>query len=401
MTPQQLQLQIQQLSNALGGMNGRVQQLAQENERLRQTVTETKILTEALKNTSFSPGPSPIGGDFRARKTFAKAWGGAGYVSLDNIEGRFVPYDLFVEIPIAGDSSQSVNGTLSVDIAGPFVAVKRYAAFLSQYKYQVQFSNGTKATFNGRSFGRWRGISSNTDVNDAMRAFDQLSQYQPMISGAIYNGTDIIPVLNPAAVNPGSVDPTNTLPNFPGTGRPLVVSPTSMSSGRSMGFDGTVAIVPQGAQFNRQNIPVPTSLWVDQFNGAVELGCYDVFEPGEQIVATVTPTHPNNPAFGNIQSLVALNADYAFDPATGAANNNPLPVGNWPWIQGQFDGHEGINDETLLGDTSVDVDRVIRVPAGILVIGYMGFRIIQAPGRQLSVVQCSAWRSVKATIHKS
>lgn len=378
--PHPFQVQLQQLSGAVGSMQNQINRLAQENATLRNTATEAHIIAQTLKDVKVSAVNSSTPGDFKARRSYAKAWGGSSYVSLDSIQGRFVPYDLFVEIPIANGSTTALQGTLKVSMEGPFVAARRYAVFLSRAVYEVTFLNGTKATFKGRTNGRFRGVASNTDVSDAIAAFDQVNQYQPTYLNAVYNGATIIPAQNPVGVNQNSTDPTNMLPNFPGTGRPLVVSPLSMSGGRSMTFDGTIAIQPQGAQFNRQNIPVPSSLWSDNFNGPVDLSCYDVFEPSEELLVTVNPLHVNNPPFGNISSLVALNNAYAFNAATGVAANNPLPVGNWPWLAGQFDGHEGINDETLVGDTSVDVDRVVRTFDGTLILGYMGFRIIAAPG---------------------
>ncbi len=378
--PHPFEVKLQQMSSALGAMQGQVQKLAQENATLRKTATEAHILASTLKDIKVSAVNSSTPGDFKARRAYAKAWGGSSYVSLDSIQGRFVPYDEFVEIPIPNGQATAVQGVMKVSMEGPFVAARRYAVFLSRAVYQVTFLNGTTATFKGRTNGRFRGVGSNTDVSDAINAFKQISQYQPSYLGAVYNGANIIAVENPAGVNPNSTDPTNLLPNFPGTGRPIVVSPLSMSGGRSMTFDGTIAVQPQGAQFNRQNIPIPSSLWTDGFNGPVDLSCYDVLEPSEEIIFTVNPLHVNNPPFGNVSGLVALNADYTYDNTTGVAANDPLPVGNWPWLASQFDGHEGINDETLVGDTSVDVDRVVRTYDGTLIIGYMGFRIIAAPG---------------------
>ncbi len=380
--PSSIQAAFQAMSNKIASMEKNLIQLGQANQNLARVANEAKIMAETLKNVQMSPMGGSVNADFKSKVAHAKAWGGGSYVSLGEIKGRFVPFDTFVEIPIPNDASSAIEGTLKVSMEGPFVAARRYAVFLSQYSYQVTFSNGTTAVFKGRTNGRFRGVSSNTDVCDALRAFEQLNQYQPSYLGAVYDSATpgIIPVGNPAGVNPSSTDPTNLLPNFPGTGRPLLVSPLSMSAGRSMTFDGTIAIEPQGAQFRRQNIPVPSSLWNDGDNGPVDLACYDVLEPGEEVIVRVNPLHINNPAYGNISSLVALNANYAFNAATGVAANNPLPVGSWPFLQGQFDGHEGINDETLLGDTSVEVDRVVRIADGVLVIGYMGFRIIAAPG---------------------
>lgn len=375
-----LQAALQSMSNKMASMDQRLVQLGQENQRLARVANEAKIIAETLKNVQVSPMGGSVNADFKSKVAYAKAWGGGSYVSLGEIKGRFVPFDTFVEIPIPNDASSAIEGTLKVSMEGPFVAARRYAVFLSQYSYQVTFSNGTTAVFKGRTNGRFRGVSSNTDVCDALRAFEQPNQYQPSYLGAVWDGSAALPVGNPAGVNPASTDPTNMLPNFPGTGRPLLVSPLSMSGGRSMNFDGTIAIEPQGAQFRRQNIPVPSSLWNDGENGPVDLACYDVLEPGEEVIVRVNPLHINNPAYGNISSLVALNANYTYNSATGVAANDPLPVGSWPFLQSQFDGHEGINDETLLGDASVDVDRVVRIADGVLVIGYMGFRIIAAPG---------------------
>ena len=371
---------LQQLSGAVGALTSQVKALGQKNQELEMAITRANAAYEALKNIQISPVNSSVPGDFKARRAYAKGWGGAGYASLDQIKGRFIPFDEFVEINIADGVSSAIEGVLKVSMEGPFVAARRYAVFQSRVTYQVTFADNSTAVFKGRTNGRFRGVASNTDVNDAVRAFDQISQYQPSYLGAVYDGTNILAVANPAGVNPDSTDPINMLPNFPGTGRPLVVSPLSMSSGRSMTFDGTIAITPQGAQFNRQNIPVPSSLWSDGFNGPVDLSCYDVLEPGEEVIVRVNPLHINNPAFGNISSLVALNADYTYDSTTGAAANNPLPAGAFPFLQGQFDGHEGINDETLIGDADVTVDRVQRVFDGTLYVGFMGFRIVAAPG---------------------
>jgi hypothetical protein len=223
------------------------------------------------------------------------------------------------------------------------------------------------------------------DTADAIRAFEQISQYQPSYLGGVVSGGNIIPVANPAGIHPtttagaGTTDLSNLLPNFPGTGRPLYPSPLSMSAFRTMGFDGLFAVSTGGSGMRRQkgtNNGIPSHFW----ETVRELGCYDVFEPGETVKFTVSPLHPANPAFGNIQSLAALNANYTYDLATGQGANNPLPAGNWPWITSQYDGHEGIDGETLPGDaTASATDRVVRRPDWVLTIGYHGYKIIRAP----------------------
>ena len=380
--PHPFQLALQQMSNKIGALENTIGRMAQEHQRLNQVATEAKILAQALQNVKVE-GRHLGGGDFKANKAWAKAWGGSDYVSLDSIQGRFVPFDLFTEILVPDNTAATVEGVLKVSMEGPFVATHRYAAFLSDVRYQVNFANGSSATFKGRTNGRFRGISSNTDLVDAIRAFEQINQYQPSHVGAVLDGGGaVVAVGNPVGVNENSTgtSTTNILPNFPGSGRPLVVSPLSMSGGRSMQFDGTIAVQPQGAQFNRQNIPVPSSMW-DGNNKMSKLSCYDVLEPGEEVIVKVSPTHVNNPPFGNISDLIALNyAGWAF-AATGIAANNPMPVGSWPFLAGQFDGHEGINDQSFDGDTSVTVDRVIRSFDARLIIGFKGFRIIAPPGR--------------------
>ena len=233
--PHPIQLHLQSMSNKIGAMENHINRLAADNQALRQMATESKILGEVLKNTQVS-GKQLGGGDFKANKAWAKAWGGADYVSLDAIQGRFIPFDLFTEIIVPDNASTTLDGVLKVSMEGPFVATHRYAAFISDVRYQVNFSNGSSATFKGRTNGRFRGISSNTDTVDALRAFEQINQYQPSHVGAVYDGTNVVAVGNPTGVNENSISTstTNMLPNFPGSGRPIVVSPLSMSGGRSI-----------------------------------------------------------------------------------------------------------------------------------------------------------------------
>jgi hypothetical protein len=141
-----------------------------------------------------------------------------------------------------------------------------------------------------------------------------------------------------------------------------------------MGFDGVVAVEVAGANYQRQNIPIPTQFWGKGFGDAVPLAECDVFEPGDSVVFKVTPNHPLNPAFGNIQGLMYQGSDFVFDP-----QNDPMPAGPFPFLAGQFDGHEGINDETLQGDSDTTADRVTRAFDAIITIGYQGYKIVQAP----------------------
>lgn len=307
---------------------------------------------------------------------------GDSLLSIDMIPGRCYPYEATCDIAIDSNSTSQAQATITINMDGPFVAVGRYAVFRSNYTFMV---SGADATYLGRSNGRFRPISSAQDTADALRAFDQLNQYQQPYVGAVVSAGAILPVGNPAGIYPttgaaaGSADLTNMLPNFPGTGRPLVASPFNASPFRTMSFDGLIAYETLGSQFRRQwnQQGVPSHFW----DTVKEMGCFDVFEPNDVVQIRATPLHPMNPEFGNIQGLGVINPDYGINTATGGGPNNPFPVGNWPWISSQYDGHEGINGETLTGDYSENaVDRITRLPDGVLTIGFWGYKICQAPG---------------------
>ena len=73
---------------------------------------------------------------------------------IENIPGRRVPFDYLVDIPIGPNVTSVQQGTITVSQEGPFVAVARYATFLSQYQFERQDDTGARTTFSGRSFGR-------------------------------------------------------------------------------------------------------------------------------------------------------------------------------------------------------------------------------------------------------
>ncbi len=339
-----------------------------------------------------------VGGDFGApgsRKKngpLAKMWGGNAYVSIDEIPGRAIPYDLTVDIDIGAGVVDAQQESAYISQDGPFIAVRRYMAFRSDYTFSVQDQDDQTATFVGRTSGRFRPISSHTDIMDAVHAFEQVSQYQPSYLGAVAAAGGggpaaglIIPVANPMGVHAGdgdyaaSLSLLNQLPNFPGNGRPIMVSPLSMSSGRSMAFDGLVAVELAGANYQRQNAPVPSAFWMKGLGGPLDLACCDVFEPGDSVTIKVTPTHPNNPAFGDIQSLMYMGTDVTFDTAKGGGANDPAPAGPFPFVAGQFDGHEGVNAQSYAGDSTTTADRATRSPDGIVTIGYQGYKLVQPP----------------------
>ena len=243
---------------------------------------------------------------------------------IEQIPGRRIPFDLVVRIPVGANitSEQQQSTTISMD--GPFVAVRRFAAFLSQLT--VSYTNpSTRATsaFLGRSFGRWRPIHSMWDVNDASAGVMQ-------------------------SVTGGPI---------PGAGQPIYASPSNMSSFRTMEFDGLVKFLNAGSGFLRQNDSIPSAWYSEAINSPFDLPALDFFEKGETLQWFVTPTHPNNPDYGNMS-------------AYGVG-------GIYPFISSQYDVQEGINDKEILEQTT---DPITRLPNGILYIGFSGYRIIQPPG---------------------
>lgn len=244
---------------------------------------------------------------------------------IENIPGRRIPFDLLVDIPINAQQTSVVQGTITISQEGPFVAVARYATFLSAFSYQVRNpENGSIATFNGRSFGRYRPIHSAWDLNDG-QPYTQLVMAAPP----------------------------------PGSGAPHVISPANASPFRTMEPDFRIKFENAGSSFPRSNIEVPSSFWTTSINEPFKLGALDFFERGEVMTIKVLPLHPNNPAFGNLSGYGAPNPAY-------------------PFLDSGWDAIEGINDEN--NPAAGDNDPVTRVQNGILTIGFHGFRIVQPAG---------------------
>lgn len=243
---------------------------------------------------------------------------------VENIPGRRVPFDLLVNIQVGSDVSSELQGSVTINQDGPFIAVARYAFFLSQYSFQyVDPESGNTAIFNGRSFGRWRPVHSAWDLNDGIPRSE---------------------VVQAVAA--------------PGTGAPHIISPSNASSFRSMQPDFSIRTENEGFAYPRSNAYVPSAAWTKQINSPFGLAALDVFERGEVISYRVQPQHTNNPAYGNVQAF------------TGSGDA-------WPFLASQFDAVEGISDPALPDVTS---DPVTRLANGILVIGFHGYKIIQPPG---------------------
>jgi len=245
---------------------------------------------------------------------------------VENIPGRRIPFDELVAINVGANIMSELQGSITINQDGPFVAVSRYAFFVSQMSFQYRDpTSGVATTFSGRSFGRQRPIHSAWDLYDGVPR-SEVVQAVPA----------------------------------PGTGAPHIISPSNASSWRTMQPDFLFRMENEGTAYPRSNIPVPSAGWTKQINSPFNLGALDVFERSEVITFRVQPLHPNNPSYGNVQSF------------TG-------PGSNWPFLASQFDAVEGIDDE-IVNDDEVVADPVTRLPSGILYIGLHGYKIIQPPG---------------------
>jgi hypothetical protein len=242
---------------------------------------------------------------------------------IEQIPGRRIPFDLTVNIPIGANVTAMQQAVTTISQDGPFVAVARYAVFQSAYVFtQTDPETQNRASFQGRSYGRFRPISSVADLLDGSPG------YQPTVGAAL-----------------------------PGLGSGINASPSNHSSFRSMEFDGVIQFLNQGTGFLRQNVDIPSAFYMQEINSPFLLGALDFFERGETLQWRVTPTHTNNPPYGNVAGF-----------ASG---------GFYPFLDSQYDVQEGILDPQI---TDQETDPISRLPEGILTIGFHGYRIIQPPG---------------------
>jgi len=285
----------------------------QENERHQREMQALADALEKVKGSGGGFGSGNVGVDDRVRY-------------IEAIPGRRIPFDFMVSIPIGTNSIAQAQGTKTVSQDGPFVAVARVATFQSAYQFRrIDPVTQEQAVFQGRSFGRFRPTSSVWDLNDATA---------------------------------GMFQPTTGLA-APGTGAPIVASPSNMSGFRSMEFDGLIQMLNQGAGYPRDNQDggIPSAFYSESINAAFQLGALDFFERGETIQWKVTPTHVNNPPAGNLSGYAA--------------------GGVFPFLASQYDVHEGVNDQL---DPDATTDPITRLPDGILWVGLHGIKIVQPPG---------------------
>lgn len=256
-----------------------------------------------------------------------------GIVRIDDLPGRRIPYDFIVDIPIGNNTTSVQQQSFTVQQEGPFVAVRRYATFQSTLQVQYTQEDGTQALFAGRSYGRYRPIHSAWDLSDGQSG-GFFSTPNPMTTGTLVASLEL---------------------------------PSSMSGFRTMEFDGRVVVENAGTGYPRQSLAVPTSMWTTQINSPQDLGCLDFFERGEVVTFKVQPNHVNNPPAGNVEG------------------QNIFGAAGWPFLEGQYDKHEGIvTPEAFTVDdgdvTPIVDDPLTRLPDGILTIGFSGYRIQQPIG---------------------
>ena len=194
---------------------------------------------------------------------------------------------------------------------------------ISTYSFQVS-TQDSKSRFNGRSWGRQRPISSHLDLLDAQQGWDW------------YAYPDSIPLSDMQTPTAGLELPNNRSPF------------------RTMEWDGFISI--KSTVYPRQNQRVPSSLWAPGFSQQQQLPVLDYWEKGDIIEFEIEPLHLNNAGGGNVQAY----------------------FGAMPYQDGSFDGHEGVMYPGW--NTEGTPDPIQRMPSGILVVGFSGFRILQPPG---------------------
>lgn len=290
---------------AVGQADPERRQILEEHKLIRQQLTD---LSNVLASTGYGAGS-----------------GNPDIQRIENIPGTRRPYDYLVAIQINANDTSLRTGTITISQEGPFVAVARYATFLSRYTFRVTDAEGNFNDFLGRSNGRFRPIHSASDIMDAFLPAD--------VSRAIA---------------------------FPGTGAPSYSSPALHAPYRTMEFDARIELLEQGSSLPRSNISVPSPFWTTFINSPFQLGALDFFARNNVIELRVTPQHINNPNFGNL---------FGFGGG-----------GVFPFSDAQFDHHEGISDPEDLAIQPGQADPVSRVPTGVLFIGLHGYRIYQPPG---------------------
>lgn len=264
-------------------------------------------------------------------KVSSSVGAGAGspdLLQIENIPGRRVPFDVVTTIQIPANLQTAVPGTYPISMDGPFVAVSRFAIFVSGLTFQVT-SQSAVARYVGRSFGRQRPISSVNDLTDAMTGFD-VNAWASSLWGCGGGQLTTPPVASP-------------------------IVPNNHSPFRTMEWDGYISVRDQ--VYPRQSVGVPSGMWAPGWNQQMQLAALDYWEKGSVIEFSIEPGHVNNPPAGNIQAI----------------------FGSMPYLASQYDAHEGIMYPAWQCTAGVS-DVIQRRPDGILFIGFHGFKILSPAG---------------------
>jgi hypothetical protein len=341
---QQLRADLNQRMNAHAAHVRRSthEQLAHLSEKLG----ELEAISKALSISGSGLGQS--GSSKREEGNLARQ----GMVRIEDIPGRRTPYTLIIEIPIQANDTSVREGSYPISMDGPFVAVRRMACFQSAHATRTTDpTTGDTASFSSRSFGRFRPVSSAWDLLD--------SQHNAVADTATWWLTTIANGDPAATALPGGV----------------LGMPSNISSFRTMEFDGKLEVMVAGSQYPRQNINVPSAFWSASINAPWDLAALDFWERGETVTVKVTPTHANNPGAGNVDGSFVFPVTQ--DGGTG-----------WPFLDGQYDAHEGIATPAAatIGEIDPDhpnllaTDSVTRLPSGFVIVGFEGYRINQPIG---------------------
>jgi hypothetical protein len=325
-------MDIRQLHNHLANLQNAANAA---NTAARQAFNEATTVGRSLEhlrreNQQLAERFQQWGSDVAGMSMKTSIGAGAGRPDLLHIEdlpGRRVPFDVIIPVGIAANQSSPITQAYTLSMDGPFVAVARAATFLSSYTFQVTIGQET-AQYAGRSFGRFRPVSSVHDIMDNI------------------GGGENIPIqtLNTFECSTPTPPPTAT--------HHIVANKSPF---RTMEFDGYIETRNQ--TYPRQSDKVPSSLWAPGWEGRMDLPVLDYYEKGDVIEFAVEPSHVNNPPAGNIQAL----------------------LGSQPYLESQYDSTEGILYPEYQCTAGID-DVVQRRPDGILYLHLIGFRILQPTG---------------------
>lgn len=345
----QLQAEFERRMNSMAGHFRK--EMAQQQSGMDRKLSELAAIAGALQGSRSGGG----GASGRDEGNLVRGPGGLrpGTIRIEDIPGRRVPYVLAVNIAIENSTVTQREASVTISQEGPFVAVRRMAIFQSAYQFLVTDpSTGDVGRFTGRSYGRYRPVHSAWDLMDSQH-------------NAIADSSDWFL----QAFQNTNITATTDLPSA------ALGMPSVFSSFRTMEFDGRVEVINAGSSYPRQNIEIPSAFWTSGNNSPWDLGALDFFERGEVLTVRVQPNHVNNPPAGNVDGSAVF-------PVTDNGGTG------WPFVEGQYDAHEGIAtpEAVELGDADplevnlLATDPVSRLPDGILTFAWEGYRIIQPVG---------------------